>query len=59
MGFMTADLSDDLKAKIIETIPAAREGTPQEIAQAVLFLATQDAAYITDHTLSVDGGLGV
>ena len=56
---MTADLSDDLKEKIVQQIPAGREGTPQEIAQAVLFLATDAAAYITGHTLSVDGGLGM
>lgn len=56
---MTAGLSDDLRAKLIERIPIGREGTPEEIAEAVKFLASDAARYITGHVLNVDGGLGM
>ncbi len=56
---MTADLADDLRAKLLERIPIGREGTPEEIAEAVKFLASENASYITGHVLNVDGGLGM
>ena len=54
---MTADLSDDIREKAIEAIPLNRMGAPQDIAKAVAFLASDDAAYITGQTLVVDGGM--
>lgn len=54
---MTADLSDDLRKKAVEAIPLGRMGAPQDIAKAVAFLASDEAAYITGQTLVVDGGM--
>jgi 3-oxoacyl-[acyl-carrier protein] reductase len=54
---MTADLSDQIKQNIQANIPLGRTGTPEDIANAVAFLASPAASYITGHTLCVDGGL--
>ncbi len=54
---LTQDLPDALKDEIIRRTPLARFGTPEEIATAVAFLASDDAAYITGQVLAVDGGL--
>jgi 3-oxoacyl-[acyl-carrier protein] reductase len=54
---MTADLSDEVKGKAVEAIPLGRMGTPEDIAQAVAFLASPGATYITGQTLVVDGGM--
>ena len=54
---MTADLSDELKGAAIDAIPLGRMGAPRDIAQAVAFLASADASYITGQTLVVDGGM--
>ncbi len=54
---LTADLPDPLKAQINERTPLGRFGTPEEVANAVAFLASDEAAYITGHVLAVDGGL--
>jgi 3-oxoacyl-[acyl-carrier protein] reductase len=54
---LTNVLTDDLKAKAIEAIPLGRTGSPEEIAAAVVFLASDEAAYITGHVLTVDGGM--
>ncbi len=54
---MTADLSDELKGAAIDAIPLGRMGAPDDIAKAVAFLASADAAYITGQTLVVDGGM--
>ena len=54
---MTGVLSDELKAKITESVPLKRIGKPEEIAAAVRFLASEDAAYITGHVLDVNGGM--
>ncbi len=54
---LTNDLPAELKEASLKSIPIGRWGTPQEIAYAVAFLASDEAAYITGHVLSVDGGM--
>ena len=54
---MTAGLPEDLKQKMLASIPLARMGVPADIANAVKFLVSDDAAYITGHVLSVNGGM--
>ncbi|WP_152185641.1 3-oxoacyl-ACP reductase FabG [Segeticoccus rhizosphaerae] len=56
---MTGELSDDLKKKYLEGIPAGRYGTSEEVARVVRFLASDDAAYISGAVIPVDGGLGM
>jgi len=56
---MTDKLTDDQKDKINAQIPAARMGTPEEIAAAVLYLASSEAAYVTGATLHVNGGMAM
>ena len=54
---MTSDLSQDLKDKMVAAVPLGRSGTAKEIAAAVRFLASDEAAYITGHVLNVNGGM--
>ncbi|MBR4592759.1 MAG: SDR family oxidoreductase, partial [Elusimicrobiaceae bacterium] len=54
---MTEALPDDVKAKALEAVPLKRFASVQDIARAVLFLASEDASYITGHVLAVNGGL--
>jgi len=56
---MTDKLSDEQKAAINTQIPAARMGTPDEIAAAVLYLASAEAGYVTGTTLHVNGGMAM
>lgn len=56
---MTDKLSDDQKAKLNAGIPAGRMGTPEDIAAAVLYLASDEAAYVTGQTLHVNGGMAM
>jgi 3-oxoacyl-[acyl-carrier protein] reductase len=54
---MTGSLSEEIQKKIQGQIPLGRVGQPEEIAHAVAFLASADAAYITGQVLCVDGGM--
>lgn len=54
---MTKALNDDQRAVTLANVPAGRLGDPREIASAVVFLASPEAAYITGETLHVNGGM--
>ena len=54
---MTAILTDEQKLAMTSQVPLARPGTDHDVAAAVAFLASDDAAYITGHTLDVNGGM--
>ena len=54
---LTADLPEEWKQRAIEATPLRRMGKPEEIAYAVAFLASDEAAFITGEVLTVDGGL--
>lgn len=54
---MTKVLTDDQKAEMAKTIPLGRAGQPEDVANAVLFLVSDEAAYITGQVLNVDGGM--
>jgi 3-oxoacyl-[acyl-carrier protein] reductase len=56
---MTEKLGEDLQKKIVEQTPAGRVGTPLEVAAAVLFLASDEAGYVTGQVLRVNGGMYV
>lgn len=56
---MTDVLTDEQKSKVSGGIPAGRIGTPEEIAAAVIYLASQEAAYVTGQTLHVNGGMAM
>lgn len=54
---MTDKLSEDVKAKILEQVPLNRMGTPTDVANICLFLASREADYVTGQTILVDGGM--
>ena len=54
---MTAALSEEFKQNALKAIPLGRVGTPDDIASAVCFLASEEASYITGHVLNVNGGM--
>jgi 3-oxoacyl-[acyl-carrier protein] reductase len=56
---MTADLGDDQRDWILAGTPLGRLGTPGDVAAAVAFLCSDDAAFITGSVIRVDGGLGI
>ena len=56
---MTEALNDDQKAKINSTIPMARMGSPEDIASAAAFLASEEAGYVTGTTIHVNGGMAM
>ena len=54
---MTEQLNDDQRQEMLKHIPLASLGTPRDVAEAVAFLASEEARYITGHVLNVDGGM--
>jgi 3-oxoacyl-[acyl-carrier protein] reductase len=54
---MTAKLPEDIKKKMLEAIPLAKLGTPQDVANVCLFLASDESSYITGQTITIDGGM--
>jgi 3-oxoacyl-[acyl-carrier protein] reductase len=56
---MTEKLSDKVKEKLMEQIPIKRLGSVKDVANAVLFLASDDSNYITGTVVSLDGGMGI
>jgi 3-oxoacyl-[acyl-carrier protein] reductase len=56
---MTDKLNDEQKARILAQVPAGRMGAPGEVAAAVLYLASLEAAYVTGQTLHVNGGMAM
>ena len=56
---MTAALSDTVREAMLKTIPAGRLGAAEEVAKAVAFLASENAAYVSGQVLAVDGGMSM
>jgi 3-oxoacyl-[acyl-carrier protein] reductase len=54
---MTSGLGDDFKQNAVKMIPLGRVGSPEDVASAVAFLASEEASYITGHVLNVNGGM--
>ena len=54
---MTAKLPEDVRNKMMEAIPMAKLGIPQDVANVCLFLASEESSYITGQTITVDGGM--
>lgn len=62
-GFITTEMTDalpeDIKNSMLSQIPLAKLGKPEHVAKAVVFLASDDAEYITGQVLHVDGGIAM
>jgi 3-oxoacyl-[acyl-carrier protein] reductase len=62
-GFIETDMTEAVRrragAEILRRIPAGRTGTPDDVAGLVLFLVSDDAAYLTGQAVCVDGGMSV
>lgn len=56
---MTDALPEEQREKLSERIPAGRLGKPEDVAAAVLYLASDEASYVTGHTLHVNGGMAM
>jgi 3-oxoacyl-[acyl-carrier protein] reductase len=57
-GLIETDMTADLDDSLLQSVPARRAGTPQEVAACARFLASEQAGYVTGSVLYVDGGLG-
>jgi NAD(P)-dependent dehydrogenase (short-subunit alcohol dehydrogenase family) len=56
-GLIATDMTKDLDDGLLSAVPAGRVGTPEEVAHAVAFLASEQAAYVNGTTLTVDGAM--
>jgi len=56
---MTAGLSEQQRARLLAAVPSGRLGEPADVAAAVVYLASQEAAYVTGQTLHVNGGMAM
>jgi 3-oxoacyl-[acyl-carrier protein] reductase len=56
---MTDALTEDQRARILDRIPAGTLGTPEDVAAAVLYLASEEGRYVTGQTLHVNGGMAM
>ncbi|MFY9402264.1 MAG: 3-oxoacyl-[acyl-carrier-protein] reductase [Candidatus Omnitrophota bacterium] len=54
---MTAKLPEDVKKKMLEAIPMAKLGVPEDVANLCLFLASEESSYITGQVITIDGGM--
>ncbi len=56
---MTDGLSDDIRAKLLGSIPSGRLGVVEDVASGVVYLASEEAAYVTGQTLHINGGMAM
>jgi 3-oxoacyl-[acyl-carrier protein] reductase len=56
---MTNDLTEEQKSEIMRSIPAGKMGTPEDIASSVVYLSSEEAAYVTGQTIHVNGGMAM
>jgi 3-oxoacyl-[acyl-carrier protein] reductase len=56
---MTEKLNEDQKAALMPRIPVGRMGTPEDIAAAVVYLASEEASYVTGETIQINGGMAM
>ena len=54
---MTDNINDEFKSKLVEKIPSGRLGTGEDVANSVVFLASDASNYITGQTIHVNGGM--